>query len=82
MVALTSEPANGEPLLQPAMRNGKRVAGLPNLAEARLHAASCLARLPDKLRRLDACCVQVEISLGIRELVAQMDRTSVSDHLP
>ena len=82
VVALTSEPANGEPLLQPAMRNGKRVAGLPNLAEARLHAASCLARLPDKLRRLDACCVQVEISLGIRELVAQMDRTSVSDHLP
>ena len=75
VVALTSEPVNGEPLLQPAMRNGKRVADLPNLAEARLHAASCLARLPDKLRRLEACRVPVEISLGIRELVAEMDRS-------
>jgi nicotinate phosphoribosyltransferase len=82
VVALTSEPMNGEPLLQPAMRNGKRVADLPNLAEARLHAASCLARLPEKLRRLEACYVPVEISLGIRDLVVEMDRTSVRGPLP
>ena len=54
VVALTGETVNGEPLLQPAMRNGKRVAGLPSLAEARVHAASSLARLPDPLRRLEA----------------------------
>ena len=82
VVALTSEPVNGEPLLRPAMRNGKRVADLPNLAKARLHAASCLARLPDKLRRLEACHMPVEISLGIRELVAEMDRNSGLDRLP
>ena len=82
VVALISEPVNGQPLLQPAMRNGKRVADLPGLAQARLHAASCLARLPDKLRRLEACYVPVEISPGIRELAAEMDRTSIPDHLP
>src|SRR5271169_2993241 len=82
VVALTNEPVNGQPLLQPAMRNGKRVANLPDLAEARLHAASCLARLPDKLRRLETCRVPVEISLGIRELAAEMDRTSVRGPLP
>ncbi len=74
VVALIDERVNGEPLLQPAMRNGKRVAGLPSLAEARLRAASSLARLPDPLRRLEAGRVPVEISLGIRELAADMDR--------
>ena len=73
VVALIDERVNGEPLLRPAMRKGKRVAGLPSLAQARLHAASCLARLPDPLRRLEAGRVPVEISLGIRELVADMD---------
>jgi nicotinate phosphoribosyltransferase len=82
VVALTSEPVKGEPLLQPAMRNGKRVADLPNLAAARLHAAACLARLPDKLRRLETCHVPVEISLGIRELVAGMDCISGPDRQP
>jgi len=58
------------------------VVDLPNLAAARLHAASCVARLPDKLRRFEACHVPVEISPGIRELVAEMDRISDSDLLP
>jgi nicotinate phosphoribosyltransferase len=80
VVALISEPVNGEPLLQPAMRNGKRVAGLPSLAEARCHAASCLARLPDALRRLEAFHVPVEISSGLRALAADVDRSAVPDH--
>jgi nicotinate phosphoribosyltransferase len=82
VVALTSEAANGEPLLRAAMRDGKRVTDLPSLAEARLHAAASLARLPDPLRSLEACRVPVEISLGIRELVAEMDRSASPGHLP
>ena len=82
VVALTGEAVNGEPLLQPAMRDGKRVDGLPSLAEARLHAASSLARLPDPLRRLEAGRVPVEISLGIRELAAEMDRSAAPGHRP
>ena len=82
VVALTSEAANGEPLLRAAMRDGKRVTDLPSLAEARLHATASLARLPDPLRSLEACRVPVEISLGIRELVAEMDRSASPGHLP
>ena len=74
LVALTSETIkNGEPLLRPAVRNGERVPNLPGLAEARLHAASSLARLPEPLRRLEAGRVLVEISAGIRALAAEMD---------
>ena len=71
---------DGEPLLRPAMRNGKRVDGLPNLAEARTHTAASLARLPEPLRRLAPHCVPVEISQGIRNLVAQMDRSAKQGH--
>lgn len=76
VVALTSETVDGEPLLRPAIRNGGRVAGLPSLADARRHAGSSLARLPEPLCRLDPCHVPVEISPGIRELAAEMDRSA------
>jgi nicotinate phosphoribosyltransferase len=55
------------------MLGGKRVADLPSLNEARLHAAESLARLPDPLRRLEAGRVPVEISAGIPALVAEMN---------
>src|SRR5271157_2136252 len=73
VVALLGEAADGEPLLQPAMRGGRRVAGFPGLAEARAHAAAALKQLPQALRRLEPATVPVEISRGIRDLVARMD---------
>src|SRR5271165_6141615 len=82
VVALTSEPMNGEPLLRPAMRGGRRVAALPGLAEARLYAAASLARLPDSLRRLETCRVPVEISVEIRALAAEMDGAPPLEHRP
>jgi nicotinate phosphoribosyltransferase len=82
VVALTSEPPNGEPLLRPAMRGGSRVAGLPSLAEARRHAAASLARLPASLRRLEAGRVPVAISTGIRTLAAEMDGAPALDDRP
>lgn len=82
VVALTSEVVNGEPLLRPAMRDGKRVADLPSLADARLHAAASLAQLPDSLRLLEVGRVPVEISPGIRALAAEMDGSAAPDHRP
>ena len=76
VVALIDEPVDGEPLLRPAVRGGKRVGDLPNLTEARTHAAASLARLPEPLRRLDPFDVPVEISRGIRQLASRLDRTA------
>ena len=74
VVVLVDEPFDGEPLLQPAMRAGKRVRGLPALEEARQHAAASLARLSEPLRRLEPGHVSVEISAGIRALAAETDQ--------
>ena len=81
VVALIGEPMDGEPLLQPAMRNGRRVEGLPGLLNARAHVAASLLQLPAALRRLEPCRVPVEISQGIRQLVTEMDRAA-PDHAP
>jgi nicotinate phosphoribosyltransferase len=82
VVALIGETMNGEPLLQPVMRDGKRLAGMPGLSAARFHASSSLARLPDPLRRLESVRMPVEISLGIRTLAADMDQSVAPDHRP
>ena len=82
VVALLDETVQGEALLRPAMRNGRRVADLPGLAEARLHAASSLARLPAALRRLEPGGVPVEISQGIRRLTAELDRAMTAGDAP
>jgi len=74
VVALIDEVLPGEPLLRSAMRNGRRVAGLPGLPEARAHAAASLACLPAKLRRLEAQHVPVEISQRVRDLAAALDQ--------
>ncbi len=73
VIGLADEPLAGQPLLQPALRHGKRVDGLPDLTDARAHAAACLAQLPAALRRLEPGCVPVRISDGLRSLVAAMD---------
>ena len=73
IVALLDEPVEGEPLLQPAMRGGRRVVEFPTLAEARVRAAESLRRLPAPLQRLEPGSVPVEISQGIRRLAAELD---------
>jgi nicotinate phosphoribosyltransferase len=75
-VTLVGEMAAGEALLRPAMRAGRRVPGFPTLATARAHAVASLARLPEPLRHLEACVVPVEISRGIRDLAAVLDRAT------
>jgi len=64
----------GLPLLRPAMRNGRRVDGLPDLAAARRHAAEELGRLPEALRRLEAYFYPVEVAPALRRLAEDCDR--------
>ena len=73
-VALLGELVDGEALLRPVLRAGKRVDGFPGLIEARAHAAASLALLPAPLRRLEPGQVTVTISESIRRLAADMDR--------
>jgi len=73
VVALLDEAVDGEPLLLPAMRGGRRVPGLPTLVEARVRAAASLRQLPLPLRRLEPGHVPVTISDGVRHLAAELD---------
>lgn len=82
VIALTNEKVDGEPLLRPIMRNGRRIPGLPHLEEAKQHAAASLAQLPAPLRRLETQRIPIEISRGIRRLVADMDKAAGPHRLP
>jgi len=73
-VALVGEASDGEPLLRPVMRGGRRVPGLPSLAEARAFAAKSLATLPPALQAFQPWVPPVEISQGIQDLASAIDR--------
>jgi len=78
VVTLESGPQPGDPLLIPVMRDGRRVAPAPSLAEVRRHAAENLARLPEPLRCLEAFEYPVEIAPALHELAAEVDRCTMS----
>jgi nicotinate phosphoribosyltransferase len=74
IVALEDERPDGEPLLEPVMQGGRRLAPAPSLARIREHAARGLERLPEPLRRLerDASCA-VAVSETLTRLAAEVD---------
>ncbi|MCG3111763.1 MAG: nicotinate phosphoribosyltransferase [Candidatus Manganitrophus sp. SB1] len=77
LLTLEGDPQEGEGLLQPMMRAGRRLAPSPSLAEARRRAAAELARLPEPLRRLEeAPPYRVKISEGLQRLAAEVDARS------
>jgi nicotinate phosphoribosyltransferase len=74
-VALADEPAAGRPLLSPVMRQGRLVAPLPSLAEARNHAADQRAALPAPLAGIAAAVpYPVTISQRLQAVAASLDR--------
>jgi nicotinate phosphoribosyltransferase len=74
-VVLESAAPQGERLLVPVMRGGRRVATLPSLAAIRERAQQELARLPAPLRSLaGGAAYEVGISPAIRALAADLDR--------
>lgn len=61
-LSMENDRQQGEPLILPVMRKGRRLHPAPPLADIRNHAASQLAKLPEALRRLEpgvSCPVQV-----------------------
>ena len=74
VLSLESDRHDGEALVVPVMRGGKRVAPVPTLAQIRERAKHDLARLPKPLRRLESgVAYPVEISAKLKALAAEMD---------
>ncbi len=74
ILSLQTDQQKGEPLLVPVMRAGKRIAPSPSLAQIRTRAAADLARLPERLRRLEpGADYPVKVGDALVALVAEMD---------
>jgi nicotinate phosphoribosyltransferase len=75
-VALVGERPEGHMLLQPVMREGKRVVPERPLSELRDRTRAALATLPAPLLELRPCSLsyRVEISEAVRRLAAELDR--------
>jgi nicotinate phosphoribosyltransferase len=76
VLTIENDQQPGKPLLQPAMRSGRRVANLPSLADSRAFAAEELRRLPAPLQRLDSglYVYPVEVAAALRALADECDR--------
>lgn len=73
-LATDAPPPNAVPLLAPAMRAGVPISSAPSLAQARAHARTELARLPESLRSLDgAPTYEAEVAPALRALAAEID---------
>jgi nicotinate phosphoribosyltransferase len=78
VLSLENDKHEGEPLIVPVMRGGKRVGPPPSLAHVRERAARELARLPEPFRRLEAgIAYPVEISAKLKALAAEIDAKAV-----
>jgi len=74
-LGLATDDTEGEPLLVPVMRAGRRLAPPDTLAAARRRAAAALASLPASLRRLDRpSTYDAEVSPSVRALADEVDR--------
>lgn len=73
-LSLAHDTQEGEPLIQPVMRQGRRVAPKPSLDTIRAHAAQELGRLPEPLRRIGpATPFPVRVAAPLVALAAEVD---------
>ena len=74
ILSIESDDQSGEPLIQLVMRDGRRVALSPTLAEVRTRAARNLAQLPEPLRRLDPqASYPVQVADALVRLASEVD---------
>jgi nicotinate phosphoribosyltransferase len=74
VLSLEGDKQDGEALIVPMMRGGKRIEPVPSLAQARDRAKRNLAQLPEPLRRLEAgVTYPVEISPKLKALAKDTD---------
>jgi nicotinate phosphoribosyltransferase len=74
IISLASDRQPGEPLIEPVMQAGHRLAPSPTLAQIRERAARELERLPEALRALaPTTSYLVEVSDALKRLAAEVD---------
>jgi nicotinate phosphoribosyltransferase len=74
VLSVESDEHNGEPLIEPVMQGGKRLAPSPPLATLRERAARDLARLPESLQRLQpGATYPVQIGERLLRLMDEVD---------
>jgi nicotinate phosphoribosyltransferase len=69
----TEPPADGEPLLAPALRGGRRVGERPSLGQIRERAEQNLSQLPQPLQQLASYAYPVEVGAALRALANAVD---------
>jgi len=75
ILTLEGDPQQGDPLIRPVMKNGKRLHPPLTLEEIRRHAAEELGRLPPFLHELrDSPPYPVSIAPALHELAMAVDR--------
>ena len=81
VLSLESDRQEGEPMLQPVMRQGRRLGLKPSLADIRARAAAELANLPRALQQLEPERVYpVRIGESLIALTAEVDRRIAAHH--
>lgn len=79
VLTLAEDTQHGEALLHPVMHGGWRIEASPALAAIRDHAAQQLARLPERLRSLDAVLpYRVTVSEPLQVLARAVDQAQAS----
>ncbi len=74
VVTVADDPQDGDALIQPVMRGGRRLVSSTPLAESRRYAETQMARLPHDLRRLEeSAAFPVTISQALRDLAKSVD---------
>ena len=75
VISLETDARQGETLLRPVMRGGRRLEPQPSLEQCRAHAARELARLPAPLRALEpGATYPVVVADALVRLAAELDR--------
>jgi nicotinate phosphoribosyltransferase len=74
VLTLEDDPQEGQALIEPVMRAGRRVAPALSLGASRALAAAQLGSLPDRLRRLEGGeRYAVHVAPALRALAAAVD---------
>jgi nicotinate phosphoribosyltransferase len=75
LLGLEDSRDDGEPLLQPVMKNGRRLEASPPIEQVRQRVKCGLERLLEPLQRLDTgTTYPVEVAAELKELAEEVDR--------
>ena len=81
VLSLESDTHPGEPLIEPVMKDGRRIRPSPTLAAIRERAAHDLERLPGPLRKLEpGASYPVELADALLRLAAEVDKRMAHGH--